>query len=207
MSRPQGRGVQAGCLAAVFIFVAGCFSPSVLREPAATPSALPTYSVTTLAGRGADLPVSLNLADCAESAFLTKKGVSGITRIVCPFPVRPIVRREFKRVIQENFLPPANGQRPAVELKVSSRRILLRKDGRIASCDVDLDVELLDPYETKPPYFRRSYQVHSDGTFWSADEVPACVYKAVQDVVRKFLADLNGVPSALPRPQANKNRW
>ena len=154
------------CLGTSLVLLAGCSTPSALREPAVVPTTLPTYSIASLSGSGIDIPVSLNLADCAENAFLTKKGMSGVTRIVCPFPVKPIVRREFTRVIQDNFQPVADGSRPLAELKVSSRRVLLRKDGRDASFDVELEVEILDPYEAKRPYFRRLYQVHADGMFF-----------------------------------------
>lgn len=183
----------------VVAVLAGCSTPKYLREQDPAPSTVATYAIPAYASTRGTLAVALDVTDCPESAMMTKKGVSGISRPVSSYPLRSIVEREFGKAIKENFRKPQPGETPQAELKVSIDHALLRRDGVMTYCDMELIVDFRKKDDAPGANAVRHYEEKSSGAFADEFQVPDCVYKAVQEGVRAFLRDLTRNASTFSR--------
>lgn len=190
----------------VAVLLAGCSTPKNLLEQDPVPSTVATYAIPAYASTRGTLAVALDVTDCPESAMMTKKGFSGVSRPVSSYPLRSIVEREFAKVVKENFRKPQPGETPQAELKVSIDRALLRRDGVMTYCEVELVVDFRKRDDASGSNAVRHYEEKSSGAFANKFLVPDCVYKAVQEGVKSFLRDLTRNANAFSRG-ADSAKW
>lgn len=183
----------------VATLLAGCSTPKHLLEQEPAPSTVATYAIPSYASTRGTLAVALDVTDCPEVAMMTKKGMSGVSRPVSSYPLRSIVEREFGKVVKENFRKPQPGETPQTELKVSIDHALLRRDGVMTYCDLELVVDFRKKDDASWANAVRHYEANPSGAFANEFLVPDCVYKAVQECVKSFLRDLTRNANAFSR--------
>ena len=178
-------------LALAALALSGCSTPDVLREPEKIPSLVASYEVPGLRSHVGDVPVILDLSECVEMAALSSTGFSGRSSIAGRFPVRELVRREFNKVISGNFRTTLPDEHPKLVLEVRSERVQVSRSWSKVKCQMTFSVRIVDPVSTdRKPYFSRKYEMASEGMQKNKEEVPVCVYEEVQNLAKRFLADI-----------------
>ena len=168
----------------------GCSTNGPLNLQPSPPSTISSYVVPALTSLRSST-VSVDLTDCPSYAMMTKRGISGVSRPVCSFPLRKVIESECDKVVKGNFRKAAAGDSPVADLKVSVERVLLRRDGVITSCDLELIISFTWQNKSLGTNVVRHYESRQFGAFADENHVPDCVYKAVQDAVGGFLRDLS----------------
>ena len=177
-------------MAALVCVVCGCTTSRV--EPKPTPKFVPSYKVNAVQSRLGPLPVRLNLDDCVEMTAIAWRTITGRADREPPFKFRLIIERECKRMIAENFSSAtASGRQTAVELQVVPSMINIMGKSGVVTADITFSVKLVHPFEVSlRPYFSREYVMHAQCRDRNDEEIPPCVYEAVQKMLQQFAKDV-----------------
>ena len=184
-------------LVALMVVVCGC--TTYRMEPKSVPKFVSSYKVDAVQSRLGSLPVRLNLDDCVEVTALAWRTMTGRADREPPFKFRVIVERECKRMIAENFSSPtAFDRQTAVELQVVPSMISIMGKSGIVTADITFSVRLVHPFEVSlRPYFSRDYVMHAQCRDRNDEEIPPCVYEAVQKMLLQFANDVGSDRSLL----------
>ena len=174
------------------LVLCGCSTTGPLTPQANPPSTISTYVVPALSAYRSS-GVAVDLTDCPVCAMMTKRGISGVSRPVRPFPLQGVIASECNKIVKGNFRTASAGDPPVADFKVSVERALLRRDGVVTSCDIELVISFVWRSKSMGADVVRHYESSQFGAFADREHVPDCVYKAVQDVFGRFLRDLAGV--------------
>ena len=174
-----------------FAVICGCSTPGQLKEPAEIPQLVQTYKIDGLGSKTGDVPVALDLEDCVERAVMVSKGMTGGSSVAGNFPVRGIVEREFQKVIVANFRTVMPDEQPKMTLHISSNSIRVMRSWSKVNCEMEFDIELVDPATNRKPYFRKRYHKTSEAITKHKDEIPACIYSCLQHVAEDFIRDVS----------------
>jgi len=143
-----------------------------------------------------EVPARIEISDHAETAFISKRMLWGVTsETIAEVPVRDLVRRQFLHAVSEHFHPLASDQEPAIHIKAEVLGIVLTRHGSTVRSEATLSVEIRDL--TKKAANRREAICHrnvyhgvSELPWDGGDLVPDSVYKCIQDVAAAFLEDV-----------------
>ena len=184
-------------LAALMVVMCGC--TTYRMEPKSAPKFVPSYKVDAVHSRLGALPVRLNLDDCVVMTALAWRTLTGQVDREPPFKFRAIVERECRRMIAENFSSAtASDRQTAVELQVVPSMINIMGKSGIVTADITFSVKLVHPLElTLRPYFSRDYVMHAQCRDRNDEEIPPCVYEAVQKMLLQFANDVGDDRSLL----------
>ena len=190
-------GFKTLSMTALLAVVCGC--TTYRMEPKVAPKFVPSYKVEAVQSRLGSLPVRLNLDDCVEMTALAWRTMTGRADREPPFKFRVIVERECKRMIAENFLSAtASDRQTAVELQVVPSMINIMGKSGIVTADITFSVKLVHPFEVSlRPYFSRDYVMHAQCRDRNDEEIPPCVYEAVQKMLQQFVNDVGDDRSLL----------
>lgn len=187
----MNRSVFAVPAVLAAVFLQGCSTPDVLREPEDIPSLVPSYEIPGLRAHTGNVPVILDLSECVEHAVMSSDGFSGKSSIAGRFPVRELVLREFNKVVAGNFRMALPDEHPRLVLEIDSERIIVKRSWSKLKCEMVFSVKITDPVNAdKKPYFYKRYRLGSNGVHRNKEEVPVCVYEEIQNFARKFLEDI-----------------
>lgn len=189
-------------VAVLALAACGCSTTEPLIEQHSPPSGS-TYAVPTLAPFKSSA-VTVDLTDCPSYAMMTKRGISGVSRPIRPFPLRSIVESECVKFVKGNFRLANPGETPVADVKVSAERVILRRDGVMTTCDLELILSFVWRNKGSGTDVVRHYESRQFGAFADEDFVPTCVYQAVQDVFTRFLRDLAGANARAAAPDNTK---
>lgn len=176
---------------AVSCLFAGCASLPVYEEPEEIPRAIATYQDEKLGEATKKIAVNLDFHDCVEAALIVSKGAFGGSDIEAEMPVKPIVKREFERMTDDNFHETAMDEESDLTIKVSTMRILMTRKFRKIEADISINVKVLHPDGSRAPIFKKTYRSKTFCPVSDDDVVPTCFYQAVQQIAADVVTDLS----------------
>ena len=176
-------GLKTLSMAALLVVVCGC--TTYRMEPKVAPKFVPSYKVEAVQSRLGALPVRLNLDDCVEMTALAWRTMTGRVDREPPFKFRAIVERECNRMIADNFASATVSDRQvAVELQVQPSRINIVGKSGVVTADITFSIKLVHPH------FSRDYPMHVQCKDRNDEEIPVCIYEAVQKMLLQFVNDV-----------------
>ena len=180
------------CIATVLIgaAVVGCQSPrGRLNEPTRLPSAVRSYRSAELKSLFCDLPTALDVSGCVESVPLVQNGLWSDS-IAGTTPVRPLIEREFKKVLAANSRTVFPDETPRLVLSVNTRTVSIRQEGNAAVCSLNLSVSVFACAKGRMKRdFSRDYEFRAESPLKDG-LVPVCLYEAIQKTARRFVDDM-----------------
>ena len=186
------------CIATVLIgaAVVGCQSPKGrLNEPARLPSAVRSYRSAELKSLFCDLPTALDVSGCVESVPLVQEGLWGASAAGTT-PVRPLIEREFKKVLAANARTVFPDETPRLVLAVSTRSVSIRWKGNAVTCSLGLSVSVFACARGRMKRdFSRDYELRAESP-QKDGVVPVCLYEAIQKTARRFVDDMTAAANA-----------
>lgn len=168
----------------------GCASLKELEEPDSIPIFVDTFQ-DAIFENCTELAVDVDVEDCTEHAMLVKKGIFGSSSIEACYPVRELIRREVKRLVEDNFHNTDPREKGDVCIVVRTHRTILTNHLSKSTFDLSVNIRILPANPNARPLFRKSYRAHTFGPIEDEDEVPKCVYRAIQQIMNEFLMDVS----------------
>ena len=198
---PQKLAISVFC---AIHAVAGFCSPLTLKQPANIPVFVDSYKVPALVGASVKVPCVLNLVNCTETATIVNRGSFGSRTPCASFPVKDIVRGEFRLLLSDNFTPVSDVAQAKLELKIESRRIVVEVESekfgdKWVDCDIALAIMLLNPNHLDIPYFSKVYSTKCGCKLKEDGLVPQCIYESVQKTVKKFGSEMTADANLMAR--------
>lgn len=187
--------MNLGCVMRLFVallvaaLMSGCAFTGMRREP----PDLPKYIVGEgcLTGVYRDLPVTVDAMKCPDSAAVCNSGVFGGTSSSGLTPVRGVIRNEFEEMVKQVFRAPVGGEREKMMISISTRSVVVTRRGSTYTCELILEVSLIDPIvQDRRPYFRSIFKSKMSGRERQDGFVPRCEYAAIHDIMNQFLEEI-----------------
>ena len=176
--------------------VVGCQSSRErLNEPTRLPSAVRSYRSAELKSRVCDLPTAWDVSGCVESVPLVLEGLLGDSTAGMT-PVRPLIEREFKKVLAANARTVFPDETPRLVLAVTTRTVSIRQKGNVAVCSLSLSVSVFACARGRMKRdFSRDYECRAESP-QKDGLVPVCLYEAIQKTARRFVDDMTVAANA-----------
>lgn len=169
--------------------LSGCSFTGMRRVPTDVPKY--TMKEGCLSGVYRNLPVSVDAMKCTDSAAVCKRGFFGGTSPSGIIPVRSVIGNEFEEMVKQVFRAPVGGEREKMTIVVSTRSVVVTRRGSSYTCELILEVALVDPIaQDRRPYFASKFKSKMTSRERNNDSIPHCVYAAIHDVMDQLLEEL-----------------
>ena len=137
-----------------------------------------------------EVPSQIVFGSGIDYAVITKRMLWGTFETVATVPVKNLLKNQFLHGTREHFHSLADGQQPAICIKVDVLGCVLAKCGAQVDSMVTLAIEIEDVVKNRVCH-KKTYTARSLLPWDGGSLVPDSLYKSIQDCTSLFLKDIS----------------